>query len=221
MSDWRLAARGGAGNDLYRTHRDVAASGRAMAFTGQQVGDRCVGDTLSSQLQQPGLHSGAAGEGMEGMHRGLDLQLGDLTTPPDNTHSDAVRRQAVQHDLVDQAAQQGLLMRPVAPGCRQRVGSCGPRARKSSRSSDVSTSGKARAARRWASRCLGPAELTQRHLPPMLQLCRDQAIVRIDPGGLPLRQEGLVAGGSTCCTSARSRASSACRPAALVTLAAA
>ena len=38
-------------NDLYRTHRDVAASGRAMAFTGLQVGDRCVGDTLSSQLQ--------------------------------------------------------------------------------------------------------------------------------------------------------------------------
>src|SRR5215212_9392642 len=40
---------------------------------------------------------------------------------------------------------------------------------------------------------LGPAELTQRHLPPMLQLCRDQTIVGIDPGELPLRQEGLVA----------------------------
>jgi len=43
---------------------------------------------------------------------GAPLQLKDLTTPPDNAHSDAVGRQAVQHDLVDRAAQQGLLMRP-------------------------------------------------------------------------------------------------------------
>ena len=37
-------------NDLHRTYRDVAASGLAMAFAGQHVGDRRVGDTLSSQL---------------------------------------------------------------------------------------------------------------------------------------------------------------------------
>jgi hypothetical protein len=37
-------------NDLHRTHRDVAASGRAMAFAGQQVGDRRIGNPLSSQL---------------------------------------------------------------------------------------------------------------------------------------------------------------------------
>jgi len=42
---------------------------------------------------------------------GAPLQLKDLTTRPDNAHSDAVGRQAVQHDLVDRAAQQAF-MRP-------------------------------------------------------------------------------------------------------------
>ena len=62
MSGWLLAARGALSNDLHRTHRDVAASGRAMAFAGQQVGDRRIGNPLSSQLQQPGLHLGAPRE---------------------------------------------------------------------------------------------------------------------------------------------------------------
>ena len=40
---------------------------------------------------------------------GAPLQLKDLTTPPDNAHSDAVGRQAVQRDLVDRAAQHAFL----------------------------------------------------------------------------------------------------------------
>ena len=88
---------------------------------------------------------------MKGAHRRLGLQLGDITTPPDNAHRDAVRRQAVQHDFVDQAAQQGLLVRPGPFRLSPEGGQLRAEREEVVRSSGVSVSGRARAARRWAS----------------------------------------------------------------------
>src|SRR5204863_5542915 len=46
----------------------------------------------------------------EGAHRNGDIIYSDFSTAPDETEVDAIAAHAVDHDLVEQAAQQGFLL---------------------------------------------------------------------------------------------------------------
>ena len=80
-----------------------------MTLTGQPGGDGPVIKTLARQVKEPGLHLSAAGQEPMGMHRGLDLEIGDFAAAPDDANADPVGGQTPQNDFVDQTAEQQLL----------------------------------------------------------------------------------------------------------------
>lgn len=173
--------------------QDGGMARRAMAFPGQQGRDLLVRLTHLGEFENLLLHflSGRqAGQRAHGHRQGC---RGRGSPSPDNTDLKHVRSGAVDDDLVEEAAQEGLLL-----SGRQQVLPPQFRDLLSGPEKDFSVLGAERFGGRGvllfvAEAFLGVLEFSKRRFPAPLQFGGHQAVVRVRLVELPFGQARLIA----------------------------
>ena len=89
----------GAGQD------PVAALGRMVALFGEDLSDRLIVQSSSSQFDQTRLHLREARKNVCGVDGDRDVQLARGASAPDDADRDPVAGHTAQYDFVDQATQ--------------------------------------------------------------------------------------------------------------------
>jgi hypothetical protein len=98
-------------NSSDRTGEHTRPLGRAKPLRGEALGHVCIGVARGLQAQPLGFHLGKAREVAQRAHGARHLQLTDRTTPPHNAGGDRIGRAALQHHLLEEAAQERLARR--------------------------------------------------------------------------------------------------------------
>src|SRR5215472_12395876 len=91
---------------------DAGASGRTIAFLRQAARDLGIRETGRMQRQGLGGEGTRARQTLQAADGNRDVKGGGVATPPDNARAHAIGDRAMEDDLVDETAHQGLFLRP-------------------------------------------------------------------------------------------------------------
>src|SRR5207253_10721427 len=97
---------------LHRARQYGRVARGAMTVSGQPTCDLLIGLPLPCQRQDRLLHLLATRAALQGAHGDCDRRVRRITSFPDDTTGDLIRGGAVKDDLVDQTAQERLLLLP-------------------------------------------------------------------------------------------------------------
>ncbi len=161
----------------------------------QRGGDGLIALTRAGALDDGGFHLAAPRQLGERAYRDRQRDLARRAAAPDEAQGERVPDGAVNHPLIDEAAQERLLARRgegrLVPQGRQALADLGQRGVEIR--ADVERDDAAFVLRRVGERGFGLAQIAQRLLPAPLEFGGDETVVRIDLIELPFGQRRPVA----------------------------